>query len=96
MSEELDLVGRVAMSTAGRDKGRSFIIASIADGNHVFLADGMLRKLAKPKRKKLKHIVLQPAVVENIRTKLLEGKPVFDAEIRKCLITLGYYAEQQG
>ena len=96
MSEHpMELTGRVAISRAGRDEGRAFLIAGTADEQHVLLVDGVLRKLAKPKKKKLKHLRVEPACAESIREKLTEGKPIFDAEIRNCLKSLGYNPEQE-
>ncbi len=53
MREFSGFVGRVAVSKAGRDKGRAFVILELADKDHVLIADGKLRKLEKPKRKSL-------------------------------------------
>ena len=47
-------VGQVVFSKCGRDKGRAFVILSIED-EYVFLSDGQLRPLNKPKKKKIKH-----------------------------------------
>ena len=52
------MIGRFAVSTGGRDKGRGFLIVDTPEENFVLLSDGSLRKLEKPKRKKLKHIKL--------------------------------------
>ena len=43
------------ISLAGRDKGRVFVVIS-HDETYAALADGMLRSVEKPKRKKLRHI----------------------------------------
>lgn len=88
-----DLVGRIAVSKAGRDKNRAFLIVGMVNGEYVLLVDGCLRKLSHPKKKKRKHIRLEPASVESVKIKLIEGKQVFDAEIRNCLINLGYKLE---
>lgn len=95
MSEQENLMGRVALSKAGRDKGRYFLVTGMADEQHVLLVDGILRKLKKPKKKKLKHVTLEPAVAEGIREKLSGGKRVFDAEIRNCLMNMGYNMEKE-
>ena len=89
---EHESIGRIAISRAGRDKGRAFLIVAEdpQQADYVFVADGLLRKLAKPKKKKRKHLTMEPTVAETIRPKLLTGKQVFDAEIRSCLRTLGY------
>ena len=46
----------VVLSIAGRDKGKIFAVTGVADDNHATIADGRLRKLQKPKKKKLKHV----------------------------------------
>ena len=47
-------IGQVVFSKCGRDKGRAFVVLSIED-EYVFLSDGQLRPLNKPKKKKIKH-----------------------------------------
>lgn len=81
-------LGSVVISTAGRDSGRSFMVVGILDNTYVYIADGNLRRLAKPKKKKLKHVALTPHMLEGIGNKLEEGKKVFDAEIRSALLNL--------
>ena len=78
-------IGRVVLSRSGSDKGRAFLIVGVIDSPYVLIADGGLRRLAKPKKKKLKHLDLQPMVLENIQEKLTQGKKVFDAELRSAL-----------
>jgi ribosomal protein L14E/L6E/L27E len=85
-----DLIGRVAVSKAGRDKDRAFVITAVLDAEYVWIVDGGLRKLERPKKKKRKHLSIQPAQLEQIRLKILEGKQVFDAEIRNSLRSIGY------
>ena len=41
---------------AGHDKGGIFAIIGFADDHHVMIADGRLRKIEKPKKKKFKHV----------------------------------------
>lgn len=50
--------GQFAQSISGRDKGRVFMIVATLEEGYVALADGKLRRLEKPKRKKLKHLKL--------------------------------------
>ena len=52
----MDLLGSIALSLAGRDKGRYFVVVGVIDENHVAVADGRKRKIEKPKKKKLKHL----------------------------------------
>lgn len=44
-----------ARSKAGHDKGKLYIIWK-TEGEYVYLTDGRLRPMEKPKKKKLKHI----------------------------------------
>ena len=81
-------VGRVVESKAGRDKGRLLIITGIVDEQYVTIADGDLRVLERPKKKKLKHLRLRPQVLTSIAEKLASGAKVFDAELRSALRAL--------
>lgn len=95
MSETESVLGRVVISSAGRDRGRAFLITGIADDKHVYLADGALRKAAHPKKKKLMHLRVEPVSAEPIAKRLKDGIAVQDAEIRKHLLALGYNTEKQ-
>lgn len=90
-----ECIGRAATSKAGRDRGRTFLIVGVLDDNHVYLADGETRKLAAPKKKKLKHLRIEAKTAANIHEKLIEGGRVLDAEIRSSLQTLGYNTEPE-
>ena len=48
-------VGSVVKANAGRDGGGLFLVVA-TEGNYCFIANGKSRKLAKPKRKNMKHL----------------------------------------
>ena len=48
-------IGMLAKSKAGHDKDSIYVIINIEE-THVYLADGRIRTLANPKKKKIKHI----------------------------------------
>lgn len=81
-------IGRIAVSKAGRDTGRVFVILEVIDTYYVYIADGDLRKIDRPKKKKLKHLKLTDNVLDNIAEKLKKGTKVFDAEIRSAIMSL--------
>lgn len=83
-------LGRVVLSRAGRDMDRYFVVVGQVDEQHVLVADGDLRKVAAPKKKKLKHLSTKPACMSEIRTKLEKGEQIQDAQIRKFLAACGY------
>ena len=47
--------GMLARSMAGHDKGHVYVIIDV-DEAYVYLVDGVLRTLARPKKKKKKHV----------------------------------------
>ena len=49
--------GLIVRSKAGRDKGGMFVILKLEDG-FAYVADGDLRKVDRPKKKKLRHLQL--------------------------------------
>jgi ribosomal protein L14E/L6E/L27E len=73
-------VGRVVLSRAGRDKGAHFLVLE-SSGEYCLIADGKTRKLARPKKKKQKHLKACPEKLEAIAEKLRSGAKVFDSEI---------------
>jgi len=73
-------IGQVVFSKNGRDKGKAFVIINIED-NYLYLVDGKLRTLNKPKKKKLKHV--QP--VNYIATLTTDGRDLQNADIQKEL-----------
>ena len=76
--------GQVVFSKKGRDKGLPFIVVNVS-GEYLFLADGRLRKLEKPKKKKKMHVQSTKTISEDVRQKLLSGGYLLDADIRKAL-----------
>ena len=56
--------GRVVISTQGHDAGRWYAIVSVLDERMVLLVDGDTRKLAKPKKKQVKHLQALPLMIQ--------------------------------
>lgn len=73
-------VGQVVRSIAGRDMGRLFIILSIIDDSYVTIVDGKYRKLANPKKKKMKHLCIYNHYID------IEVPSFNDSYIRKNLL----------
>ena len=73
-------VGRVARSKTGRDGGRLFVIISELDDDFVLIADGQLRKIDRPKKKRRRHLYALPTILPGI-----QSGQILDAEIRKLL-----------
>ena len=86
------MTGFLASSKAGHDKNKIYVIIK-EDTEYVWLADGKIKTVDNPKKKRKKHI--QPIKYfnnEEIQTSLLEGKKVSDLEI---VMILKKYKKQQ-
>ena len=57
------MVGMFAISRAGHDKDRVYIIIK-EEGDFVYLADGKARGLKNPKKKKKKHLQLMKTDID--------------------------------
>lgn len=60
------LVGRLVYSKAGRDKGKPYIIVKVLDEKYVFISNGVLKTVEKPKLKKLMHLNISNAGISGI------------------------------
>lgn len=76
--------GRVVVSTQGHDAGRWHVIVDVLDGRYVLICDGEARKLARPKKKQVKHLRALPLIFP-VRGKGASGGPITDSDIRAAL-----------
>jgi ribosomal protein L14E/L6E/L27E len=80
--EQNSLLGKVVNSKAGRDMHRNFIVVGIINDEYVYISDGELRKMEKPKKKKVKHLNFKGTVAEEIRDIILSEKQVTNSKIK--------------
>ena len=66
--------GLVVRAMAGRDRGGYFVVVDSAEG-FAWIADGKRRKLAAPKRKKIRHLqsTRQTVPMEDVTDKKLRN-----------------------
>ena len=83
-------VGRIVLSKQGRDKGRYMIVVAPVDEEFVLVADGGLRKLGRPKRKRMKHLSPKPALAAQIAKGIKEGQSLLDSDLRNALAAQGF------
>ncbi len=77
-------IGCVVYSKKGRDSGKYYVVVDSTE-EFVWICDGNVRKLANPKKKNVKHVKSNGAVLEPIKQKLTEKKKVFDSELKSAL-----------
>ena len=81
LSENLSL-GQLVKASCGRDEGKYFFIIKLVDESFVLISDGKSRKLDKPKLKKIKHLIGEKYVNEEIKMLLQNGNKIADSYIR--------------
>lgn len=73
-----DLLGQLVVSLAGRDKDLICTVVGISeDEGYVLIADGRIRKVENPKKKKLKH--LKPIDCEKLSPEKLTNRFIREA-----------------
>lgn len=83
----MDLLGRIVISKSGRDAGKLFVIVEKIDDNYVKIADGSLRRIIKPKKKKIKHLEFTEEINNDLKVKLNNNEKVTNIELRRILDT---------
>lgn len=78
-------LGQIVVSKAGRDAGKKFIILKVIDDMYVQISDGDLRRVEKPKKKKIKHLEITGEIAETIEEKLRKNNRITNPEVRKVL-----------
>ena len=76
--------GRVVIATQGHDAGTWYAVLAALDARHLLLCDGETRKLAKPKKKQLKHLRALPLTVA-VEGRGESGGAIADSDIRPAL-----------
>ena len=82
------VTGQIVYSKAGRDQKRCFVVLKV-EGEYVYLADGDLRKVETPKKKKVKHVMPTASQASCISQKLQDGGEVTNSEVRRVLAEYG-------
>lgn len=78
-------IGQAVVSRAGHDIGTAYVITAVEERAFVLVADGRLKTLAAPKKKKCMHLITYPRKGNNGMQPLMRGEQVTDADIRKYL-----------
>lgn len=80
-----DLLGKIVLSKRGRDADRLFVIMKIFNDDYVYIADGDLRKIEKPKKKKLKHLKEITLTKNNLRDYNLSVHEINNSKLKSHL-----------
>lgn len=78
------MIGKFATSKAGHDKTKLYVIIN-EDLEYVYLVDGDLKPLDKPKKKSKKHIQIINRIDETIQNKLETGQIIYNEDIKRAI-----------
>lgn len=79
------MLGMFAVSKAGHDLGQMYVILK-EEGDMVWLADGRLKTVSSPKRKKKKHIqIVKTGLDEVLVNKIKNQQPINNEEIKYAI-----------
>lgn len=78
------MIGKFATSKAGHDKTKLYVIIK-EDSEYVYLVDGDLKTLEKPKKKSKKHIQIINRVDEIIQNKLETKEIIYNEDIKRAI-----------
>lgn len=81
--------GQFVKSKSGRDKDKIFIIIEIVDEVYVRIVDGDLRRVEKPKLKKIRHLAKMNRISDDIQQKLINERKITNQMIRREIEKLG-------
>ena len=77
-------IGCFATSLAGHDHNNVYIIVD-ADDEYVYLADGILKKVDNPKKKKLKHVQLIKRTADTITGRINDNAALTNEDIKYAI-----------
>ena len=76
--------GQLVFSKAGHDKDHLYVIVG-EEADRVYLADGKLKKLQKPKRKNKKHVQIINYIDQELSKKNSRNGKIEDSDIVKAI-----------
>ncbi len=79
-------IGDIVRSNAGRDKGKLFVVVNFYSEEILLLANGNMRKVEKPKKKKIKHISKVASKTKALCDKINSSEKITNPFIRKELM----------
>jgi len=81
-------IGGFAVSTAGHDTGKCYVIFQL-DSEYVYLVDGRIRTLDRPKKKKKMHVNMLAQFDQELADKV-NLKSVKNEEIKRAIKLMTY------
>lgn len=88
-----DLIGKVVLSKAGRDKEHLYVVVRQIDNNYVLLVNGDTKLINMPKKKKIKHLSILEDVDDELILSIQSCNKSTDLKIKRFLKIRGIVKE---
>lgn len=88
-----DLIGKVALSTSGRDKNHYYVIVNVINNDYCLLSNGSTKTIQLPKKKNVKHFTILGNVDDEIKASLILNEKGTDLKIKRFLKLKGIVKE---
>lgn len=76
--------GMLAKSLTGHDSGTLYVIIRVEE-EYVYLVDGRIRTMDKPKKKKKKHVQIIKEIQQTVVEKLQNNQTIQNEEIKRII-----------
>jgi hypothetical protein len=81
-------VGQLVRSKAGRDAGLYLLVLGVRDAQFVVVADGKLRRVARPKLKRVRHLEVLSVRVREAEVRFAAPSVVTDRTVAEAISEL--------
>ncbi|WP_026886662.1 KOW domain-containing RNA-binding protein [Clostridium beijerinckii] len=88
-----DLIGKVVLSKAGRDKDHLYVVVRQIDDDYVLLANGDTKLIEMPKKKKIKHLSILEDVDDELSSLINSCDKSTNLKIKRFLKLRGIVKE---
>ena len=88
-----DLIGKMVLSKAGRDKNHMYIVISSLNDQYVFLSNGNTKCIDNPQKKKLKQLDFYDGIDDEIKAAIINRDNDIDLKIKRFLKLKGIVKE---
>lgn len=88
-----DLIGKVVLSRAGRDTNHLYVVVRQTEDDYVFLSNGDTKSINKPKKKKIKHLIILEDIDDELLSSIKSCDKSTDLKIKRFLKLKGIVKE---
>ena len=88
-----DLIGKLVLSKAGRDRNHLYVVIAKLNEEYVLLSNGSTKNVDKPKKKKVKHLTFYDIINDEVKEAIINKDKSTDLKIKRFLKKEGIVKE---